>query len=122
MSSAPRSTARSTGKREWSVSARRGMYCVLGLALACFVTLEIAYLSSNFDFYLVAQNSSTTTPLFYKFTAIWSSQAGSTAVVGDGARASSRPARCTPRATRTAKSAPWATAVLGVIAVVLPRC
>ena len=66
-----------TGKREWSVSARRGMYCVLGLALACFVTLEIAYLQSNFDFYLVAQNSSTTTPLFYKFTAIWSSQAGS---------------------------------------------
>ncbi len=47
------------------------------MAIASFVTLEIAYLSSDFSFSLVALNSSTTTPLFYKLTAVWSSQAGS---------------------------------------------
>ncbi len=66
-----------TGKREWSVSARRGMYVIAGLAIASFITLEIAYVTSDFSFSLVALNSSTTTPLFYKLTAVWSSQAGS---------------------------------------------
>ncbi|MFT4050074.1 MAG: heme lyase CcmF/NrfE family subunit [Solirubrobacterales bacterium] len=66
-----------TGKREWSVSARRGMYAIAVLAIASFVTLEIAYVTSDFSFSLVATNSSTTTPLFYQLTAIWSSQAGS---------------------------------------------
>jgi cytochrome c-type biogenesis protein CcmF len=66
-----------TGRREWSVSARRGMYAIAGLSIAAFVTLELAYINSDFSFSLVALNSSTTTPLFYKVTAIWSSQAGS---------------------------------------------
>lgn len=105
-----------TGKREWSVSARRGMYCVLGLAVACFFTLELAYLQSNFDFYLVAQNSSTTTPLFYKITAIWSSQAGSlllwVTVLGLFSTGALYATRNTHR-----EVAPWATAVLGLIAV-----
>ena len=39
--------------------------------------LEVAYLRSDFSFGLVADNSSTTTPTFYKLTAMWSSQAGS---------------------------------------------
>ena len=39
--------------------------------------LESAYLRTDFSFCLVAQNSSTDTPTFYKLTAMWSSQAGS---------------------------------------------
>ena len=39
--------------------------------------LEAAYIRSDFSFELVAQNSSTDTPTFYKLTAMWSSQAGS---------------------------------------------
>lgn len=67
----------SSKKREWSVSARRGFYAITALAVASFITLEIAYVTSDFSFSLVALNSSTTTPLFYKLTAVWSSQAGS---------------------------------------------
>src|SRR5438874_3162198 len=41
------------------------------------VMLESAYLRSDFSYKLVAQNSSTDTPTFYKLTAMWSSQEGS---------------------------------------------
>src|SRR6185503_18680889 len=41
------------------------------------IVLEAAYLRSDFSFGLVVDNSSTTTPTFYKLTAMWSSQAGS---------------------------------------------
>jgi cytochrome c-type biogenesis protein CcmF len=66
-----------SGRREWSVSARRGIYVIALLAISAFVTLEIAYVTSDFAFSLVATNSSTTTPLFYRLTAVWSSQGGS---------------------------------------------
>src|SRR5262245_24925246 len=59
------------------VSARRAMYCLAGLLTLAMVLLEIAYLRSDFSFALVARNSSTDTPTFYKLTAMWSSQAGS---------------------------------------------
>ena len=39
--------------------------------------LEIAFLRSDFSFELVATHSSTTTPAFYRATAVWSSQEGS---------------------------------------------
>ena len=104
-----------TGKREWSVSARRGMYVIAGLAIASFVTLELAYINSNFHFALVAQNSSTTTPLFYKLTAVWSSQAGSmllwVTVLGILSTIVLRLTRDTHREVGA-----WATAVLGGIA------
>jgi cytochrome c-type biogenesis protein CcmF len=104
-----------TGKREWSVSARRGMYVIGALAIACFVTLELAYINSNFSFALVAQNSSTTTPLFYKLTAIWSSQAGSMllwiTVLGILSSIVLRLTRDTHREVGA-----WATVVLGAIA------
>ncbi|MGH2958580.1 MAG: heme lyase CcmF/NrfE family subunit [Solirubrobacterales bacterium] len=104
-----------TGKREWSVSARRGMYVIAGLAIASFVTLELAYINSNFAFSLVALNSSTTTPLFYKLTAIWSSQAGSmllwVTVLGILSSVVLRITRDTHREVGA-----WATVVLGVIA------
>ena len=39
--------------------------------------LEAAFLRSDFSVELVAEHSSTTTPTFYKLTAMWSSQGGS---------------------------------------------
>lgn len=108
--------AATSGRRDWAASARRAIYALTGLAIAAFVTLEIAYLSSNFAFALVAQNSSTTTPLFYKLTAIWSSQAGSlllwVTVLGIFSSGVLFATRNTHR-----QVAPWANAVLGAIAV-----
>lgn len=105
----------STGKREWSVSARRGIYAILGLGVASFITLELAYIRSDFSFSLVALNSSTTTPLFYKLTAIWSSQAGSlllwVLVLGTFSSAVLYATRNTHREVGA-----WATGILGVIA------
>jgi cytochrome c-type biogenesis protein CcmF len=66
-----------TGRPALVVSARRAMVCVAGLTTLCVVLLEVAYARSDFSFALVAQNSSTTTPLFYRLTALWSSQPGS---------------------------------------------
>src|SRR3954469_23133338 len=68
--------ARGGGSR-WVVSARHAIYALAGLLVTAFVILEAAYLRSDFSYSLVATNSSTDTPTFYKFTAIWSSQAGS---------------------------------------------
>ena len=42
-----------------------------------FVLLELAFLRDDFCWQVVADHSSTTTPLFYKITAVWSSQEGS---------------------------------------------
>src|SRR5204863_4072512 len=61
----------------WVTSARRAIYALAGLLVFAFAILESAYLRSDFSYSLVAQNSSLDTPTFYKFTAIWSSQAGS---------------------------------------------
>ena len=41
------------------------------------VVLEAAFLRSDFSFALVTSHSSTTTPAFYRATAVWSSQEGS---------------------------------------------
>ena len=66
-----------TGRREWVASGRRAVYAVgaaLGLA---FLLLEVAFARSDFEFALVGSHSSTTTPLFYRLTGMWSSQEGS---------------------------------------------
>jgi cytochrome c-type biogenesis protein CcmF len=63
--------------RAWVASGRRAVYALAFILLVCFALLEVAFLSSDFSFELVAQNSSTTTPAFYRGTAIWSSQEGS---------------------------------------------
>src|SRR3954454_2255202 len=65
------------GGPRWVTSARHAVYALAGLLITAFVILESAYLRSDFSFSLVAQNSSTDTPTFYKLTALWSSQAGS---------------------------------------------
>src|SRR4051795_6531271 len=106
--------ARGGGSR-WVVSARHAIYALAGLLGLAFVTLEAASLRSDFSFALVAQNSSTDTPTFYKFTAIWSSQAGSLLL---WVLLLSLFSSAVLRATRNQQRevVPYATAVLGVIA------
>src|SRR4051794_8346585 len=65
-----------TGRRQYVVSARRAMYALAGLMLLAMALLEIAFARSDFSYNLVQNYSSTDTPLFYKLTAMWSSQEG----------------------------------------------
>jgi len=67
----------SSGKRQWVDSGRRAVYALAGVLTLAFVVLEAAFLRSDFSFELVGSHSSTTTPTFYKATAMWSSQEGS---------------------------------------------
>src|SRR6478735_6111671 len=64
-------------RREWATSGRRAAYALALLTTGAFAVLEIAFLRSDFSFSVVATHSSTTTPLFYKMAAPWSSQEGS---------------------------------------------
>ncbi len=66
-----------THKREFVASGRRAMYAMAGSTTVAFVLLEAAFVRSDFSFDVVARHSSTTTPLFYRLTAMWSSQEGS---------------------------------------------
>src|SRR6187200_889430 len=97
------------------VSARRAIFCMAGLLALCMAILEIAYLRSDFSFSLVATNSSTDTPTFYKLTAMWSSQAGSVLL---WAFLLSVFSSLVLRSTRDKlrEIVPYATAVLGVTA------
>src|SRR4051812_49035280 len=65
------------GNRRFAESARRAVYAIAGLVTLAFAILEIAFVRSDFSFATVASHSSTTTPLFYKAAAAWSSQEGS---------------------------------------------
>ncbi len=64
-------------RREWVASGRRAVYAMALSTAVAFVLLETAFVRSDFDFAVVASHSSTTTPLFYRLTAMWSSQEGS---------------------------------------------
>ena len=103
------------GGRRWADSARRGIYALAGLLVLATVVLQAAYVRSDFEFALVADNSSTGTPLFYKLTAMWSSQAGSLLL---WALLMSIFASIALRVTRNTQRevVPWATAVLGGVA------
>ena len=65
------------GRPEWVVSGRRAVYAIALLTTGAFAILELAFLRNDFSFATVASHSSTTTPLFYKAAAAWSSQEGS---------------------------------------------
>ena len=65
------------GRREWVASGRRAVYAVAGTTVLAFAILQAAFLRSDFSFSLVATHASTTTPAFYRATAVWSSQEGS---------------------------------------------
>jgi cytochrome c-type biogenesis protein CcmF len=66
-----------SGRREWATSGRRAVYCVAALCVTAFAILESAFLRSDFSYQLVAEGSSTSTPTFYKITAVWATQDGS---------------------------------------------
>jgi cytochrome c-type biogenesis protein CcmF len=101
--------------REWVVSSRRAIYALAALLSAAVVVLESAFLRSDFSFGLVADNSSTTTPTFYKLTAMWSSQSGSLLLwVWVLSLFSTAVLFATRRRLR--EIVPWATAVLGGLA------
>jgi cytochrome c-type biogenesis protein CcmF len=65
------------GNRALIASGRRAVYALAVCLVAAFGLLEAAFLRSDFSSELVATHSSTTTPTFYRATAIWSSQEGS---------------------------------------------
>ncbi|MET0616116.1 MAG: heme lyase CcmF/NrfE family subunit, partial [Thermoleophilaceae bacterium] len=104
-----------TGRREWVTSGRRAIYCIAGLCVVAFAVLESAFLRSDFSFALVAEGSSTSTPTFYKVTALWATQDGSLLL---WATLLSLFATTVLFLTRRSLRdiAPYATAVLGVIA------
>src|SRR3954451_12303684 len=64
-------------RREGAESGRRAVFALAVVLTVAFVVLEAAFLRSDFSFDVVASHSSTTTPTFYKATAVWSSQEGS---------------------------------------------
>jgi cytochrome c-type biogenesis protein CcmF len=104
-----------SGRREWVTSGRRAIYCLAALCVLAFGILESAFLRSDFSYKLVAEGSSTDTPTFYKVTAVWATQDGSlllwATLLSLFATAS---LFLTRRSLRDI--APWATAVLGVVA------
>jgi cytochrome c-type biogenesis protein CcmF len=104
-----------TGRREWVTSGRRAIYCLAALCVAAFAILEAAFLRSDFSYALVAEGSSTDTPTFYKVTAVWATQDGSLLL---WATLLSLFAGAVLFLTRRSlrEIAPWATAVLGVVA------
>ena len=57
--------------------ARRGVYAVFFLLLACIVIIEVSFATNDFSLNIVAEHSSIETPMFYKLAAMWSSQEGS---------------------------------------------
>jgi cytochrome c-type biogenesis protein CcmF len=102
------------GDRRWVDSSRRAVYAMAALLTTAVVVLEVAFVSDDFGFALVADHSSTTTPTFYKLTAMWSSQEGSLLLwAWVLSLASSAVLYITRRRHR--ELVPWATAVLAAI-------
>jgi len=64
-------------RRQWLASGRRAVYATAVLLTVAFVIVEIAFVRSDFTYAVVAGHSSSTTPLFYRIAAPWSSQEGS---------------------------------------------
>ena len=104
-----------TGNRALAISGRRAIYCLAGLTVAATAILQAAFLRSDFSYALVREASSTDTPTFYKVTAMWATQDGSLLLwVLLLSLFSSAVLFLTRHSLR--EIAPWATAVLGVIA------
>jgi cytochrome c-type biogenesis protein CcmF len=104
------------GDGRWVDSARLAIYALCGLLTVAVGVLQAAFLRSDFSVQLVADHSSTTTPIFYKLTAMWSSQGGSLLLwVWILSIAASAVLFATRRRHR--ELVPWATAVLATVAL-----
>lgn len=100
---------------EWVQAGRRALIALFVTLTLVVAVVEAAFARSDFSFRLVAEHSSTTTPLFYKLTAMWSSQQGSLLLwvwlLSGWANLAIRSSR-----KRAPLLAPWATAMLLVFA------
>ena len=104
-----------SGRPEWQAAGRRCVYALFAVLTVAMGVIELAFARSDFSFRLVASHSSTTTPAFYKLTAMWSSQEGSLLLwVWLLAGWSSLAVRAAGRRARAL--APWAGAVLLALA------
>jgi cytochrome c-type biogenesis protein CcmF len=99
------------GAPRFTDSARRAVYAFAFLLTLCVVVVEAAFARTDLSLKVVADHSSTTTPGFYKLTAMWSSQEGSLLL---WAWVLSLASSAVLFATRNKhrELAPWATAVL----------
>jgi cytochrome c-type biogenesis protein CcmF len=102
------------GDRRWVESSRRGVYAMAGLLTLAVVIIEVAFVRDDFGFTIVADHSSTTTPTFYKLTAMWSSQEGSLLLWAWVLSLASSAVLFITR-NRHREIVPWATAVLAGI-------
>src|SRR3954469_8816433 len=104
-----------TGNYAFAVSGRRAIYCLAALMVTATAVLQSAFLRSDFSYSIVAEGSSTDTPTFYKVTAMWATQDGSLLLWALLLSLfSSAVLFLTRRSLR--EIAPYATAVLGVVA------
>jgi cytochrome c-type biogenesis protein CcmF len=104
-----------SGRTQFVVSGRRAIYCIAGLMVAAVALVQAAFLRSDFSYAIVAEASSHDTPTFYKVTAMWSTQDGSLLLWAFLLSIfSSAVLFLTRRSLR--EIAPYATAVLGVVA------
>ena len=92
-------------------SSRRAVYAFAALLTICVVVIEAAFARTDLSLQVVADHSSTTTPGFYKLTAMWSSQEGSLLLWAWVLSLTSSAVLFATR-NRHREIAPWATAVL----------
>jgi cytochrome c-type biogenesis protein CcmF len=97
--------------RRWVDSSRLAIYSLAALLTAAVMLLELAFLRDDFSFGVVAEHSSTSTPTFYKLTAMWSSQEGSLLLWAWVLSLASTGVLVATR-NRHREIVPWATAVL----------
>jgi cytochrome c-type biogenesis protein CcmF len=99
------------GDGRFTDSARRAVYAFAVLLTICVVIIEAAFARTDLSLQVVADHSSTTTPGFYKLTAMWSSQEGSLLLWAWVLSLTSSAVLFATR-QRHREIAPWATAVL----------
>ena len=97
--------------RRFTDSARRAVYAFAALLTLCVIVVEAAFARTDLSLKVVADHSSTTTPGFYKLTAMWSSQEGSLLLWAWVLSLTSSAVLFATR-NRHRELAPWATAVL----------
>ena len=99
------------GDRRLVDSSRRAVYAFAALITICVIVVEAAFARTDLSLKVVADHSSTTTPGFYKLTAMWSSQEGSLLLWAWVLSLTSSAVLFATR-HRHREIAPWATAVL----------
>lgn len=66
-----------SGKSDFVMSARNGVYAVFFLLLIATIALLHSLINLDFNLKYVALNTSTDLPVIYRFTSLWAGQAGS---------------------------------------------